>query len=186
MTNANDPVVKKHGDATIKLESSTGQFYCYIGDSHITDKTLAGVIRKLDQRQRASARAQALALPTVVLELDRGWRTADKPRWFEGVFKGVNAHTGEVTLEVKGQAIHVDGDSVFFRADDPALPAIRDIVEEEHLADRAQVKAEKAREVIVEKHGHKLELHRRHGDKATAAADAEERLVRFLAPKEGK
>jgi phenylpropionate dioxygenase-like ring-hydroxylating dioxygenase large terminal subunit len=180
-----NPVVGKHGELDISLSLQDGVFYAWPQgrDHRVTDKSLDGLKKKLDNIVRASARAQAISLPAVVLEFYAGWRDdVTKATWRTGTFAGINAHTGEISFDVKNSKERLKlNHGWFFRTDHPALPEIRELVEQRLATAKAAADATKKLDAALERHGFKPHI----GDsrnKLEAAARVEQDLIDVLAP----
>jgi len=180
-----NPVVGKHGELDISLSLQDGVFYAWPKgrDERVTDKTLDGLKKKLDNIVRASARAQAISLPAVVLEFYEGWRdSVSKATWRTGTFAGINAHTGEISFNLKDGKERVAMDSAwFFRADHPALPELRQLVEQRLATAKAAADADKKLDAALERHGFRPHIGRS-SNKLEQAARVEQDLIDVLAP----
>ncbi len=177
MTNPADPKVADHAGLAIKLETTTGKFYCPLGDHVSFDKTLDGLKGKIDNWMRITARNAAAKLPAVLMRRADRWGDDNKTTWIEGTFAGMNAHTGELTVIAKnGQRIELRYAGWLFPADSPHLPRIRKLAETRDETARIAKAAEKELDAALEDYGYQPHV----GRGTNAAAETEAEIVRFL------
>jgi hypothetical protein len=179
-----------HNGVAIKMEKTDGIFYGRPKgrDEDVADKSLDGLKRKLDNIARASVRAQAVALPAVVMVRRDSWEDDSRVKtvdWYEGTFAGINAHTGEISFRTGNNKPLEISSGWFFRADEPALERLRALAADAIATARVAKEADKKFHKEIEAHGHYPRLgYARH--KTEEAARAEQALIDFLAPPEAK
>lgn len=169
----------------IKL-SGDGMFFAALKSGRVQDKSLDGLKKKLANIKRASSRAQAIELPAVALVWGGRWGDDDESKdvWYTGTFAGVNAHSGDVTFLAGKHKMELTSYAVFFRAGDPAIETVKELLKARRAAAREFDRAKKAYDAAAEKHGHRINVgYGRGRDKTEQAAIAEQKLIDFLAPK---
>jgi nitrogenase molybdenum-iron protein alpha/beta subunit len=167
-----------------------GQFTALRGTETIKDKTLDGLRKKLDNIARQNVRRLASKVPILVLRLEESWRNENGEMtvvWDEGTFAGINAHTGELTIEMTDgskskKRIRRSGirshDATLLHAKHPKIREIRKAALALVEAHRAKTKAEKLLESLTEKYGAKWQHH--YSMTTENAAALEEEIVTKL------
>jgi hypothetical protein len=130
-----DTRIGTHTDVEVFLRAD-GIFYATVDALLLTDKTLAGLKKRIDNYRRANTRTRAAAVQVAVLVLGSEWVDNDTRRptatWHRGLFGGVNAHTGVITIvNAGGQKETIDDAAWFFRADSAeAIARVQVLIEE--------------------------------------------------------
>lgn len=193
--------VATHEGIEIFLDAE-GVFYCQLetGGRVTTSGTLKALKARIDDHRRNQARLTAAATPCVVLGRPY-YSDEDEPIIeLEGVFLGLNAHTGAFKLRLTkapssrrmsgktGEIVTLDdGRWHFYRPEDrAAIDEMKRLTREVIDADKALRVARDRRDAHEAKASRSLAIGYSRGSKAEAAAQTETALIEFLtAPKTG-
>lgn len=177
--------VSTHNGVDIHLSEDKGDFYADPkGGRQVRDKTLDGLKAKLDGLVRGRVREEALNLPAVVISMDRNGYGREATLTYieeEGTFKGVNAHTGDITFTRArdGKVVNVSG--WWYPKDHPDLPRIRELAAASVAAYKANKAAQGALENALQVNGLQPRVSTGYREnKTAAAARTEEELVKHL------
>lgn len=143
-----DTTLGIHGGVQLAMRPD-GIFYATVDGLLLTNSTLAGLKTRIDNYRRATTRTRATAVEVAVLVLGSEWVGGDTRRatavWHRGVFGGVNAHTGVITIvKANNQKVVIDEASWFFRADDrEAIAQVQALIDERLRTDEAATNAKR-------------------------------------------
>ena len=180
-----DPEVAKHDDRPIRFNAGAGVFWIKVPDTDgdtktIKDKTLDGLKKKLETSGRAEAIAKAADAPILAVTVSRWEADAD---FVEGTFAGINAHTGQVTIDVGGKKKQIEtrSETFFFRRDDPSVKTLRELIKDWAKHRKAEQAALKVLHDHATRHGFKLsDGYVPSRDKVNSAMRREQAMVTFL------
>jgi len=177
---ATDPKVTTHAGVAIYV-GADGDFYGVV-DSHKREaRTLVALKREIDNSRRLSSRAAAADLEAVVLVRD-GYGHTHRETWYEGTFAGLNAHTGDVSLKLAtGKLLSLTHHRLrFFKAGDPAIARIKELLDANRVAQKAAEVADNALDDALKASSFEIDMG--YARRTTeGAAKAEEALLKALA-----
>lgn len=182
-----DTKIGTHAEVTLFLRED-GTFYGVVDQLTLSDKTLVGLKKRIDNYRRGNTRTRAAALQVAVLVLSSEWVDNDTRRaiatWHHGTFGGVNAHTGAVTIvKANNGRLAIEEQAWFFRADDDeALASIQALIDERLRTDKAATDAKTKLSAALKRCAHRVGD--RYSMKGTEkAAQVEDALISALEAK---
>lgn len=181
--------VTEHGGYQIYL-SVSGRFRTVIENENVFAPSLQAIKARIDNKLREKARQQAKTTPAIVLGMTRRYRYSDQEEteveWLEGFFVGLDAVSGRIRFLEKGkkEPRTLDrGGYWFFRPKDPALKAVRNLVNAFLLAEKELNKSQESMKKLRGKAGFEPELPSyigRDKERTRVAAEIEQKLMAHL------
>lgn len=187
-----DTKIGVHAEVTLYLRED-GTFHGTVDGLVLSDKTLVGLKKRIDNYRRANTRTRAAAVEVAVLVLGSQWIDNDTRKaiatWHRGTFGGVNAHTGTITIVKAGNEKIViglpfqDEQAWFFRADDEeTLAKVRALIDARLRTDEAATDAKTKLNAALRRWAHRVGD--RYSSKGTEkAAATEDALISALEAK---